>query len=234
MPKKKLKAAPGMSRDPEPLDDPTKGYEDIAREWFGVKLSGNIHVTKSGDTVEVIIFPFVDESLRPTIKASIPASVFKNDDQLRAWGTALSRRYKEIFAQTMFLECLPLLIEVGNQALITQGIVPLSLQNIVKARAEISADAARYRLGIKKTGRPGKWSTLSLTRAISQAFRALPPAKQNYDGVNIELQKHFPEKAPASGEALRQQVLRLKISWSELKRAAKSRKQSASFLQEEP
>jgi hypothetical protein len=76
---------------------------------------------------------------------------------------------------------------------------------------------AKERLQARTPGQYSQWQRLELYEAVLNALRTIEPDKRNYDGVQYRLIQTHPDKAPASGGALRQLLIRFEINWKGLK-----------------
>jgi hypothetical protein len=79
-------------------------------------------------------------------------------------------------------------------------------------------------LGIKEPPRRigrNKWARVELTQALREAARSLPKEERTYANVATRLLEKEPERAPASGEALRKLCERLGVKTSLIKRGGK-------------
>jgi hypothetical protein len=157
---------------------------------------------------------------------SMPEYLFKNDEQAQEWINLTKNLFRTHAKDAIFNALRILLFDAGSLAAIEQNIAPADKRGVLQSHLALSEKFARELLK-PEAGRPSRWTSLELSNAISEAVQALPPYKQNYNGVADRLREVYGEHAPASGGALRQQVIRLSLNWKELKSEASKRRKTA-------
>jgi hypothetical protein len=202
---------------------------------FKVEIFGFFDETKSAppDDAEGNAHRFVLFALGPPkpfpytalVGVSTPEHLFKNEEQAQEW-IALTEGLFRTHAKTALLNALRmLLLDAGNLALMEQNITSVDKRSVLHNHLALSEKFARELFKLE-VGRPPHWTSDELSQAISEAMYALLPRERNYDGVAGKLRDVYGERAPASGGALRQQVIRLGLNWKELKGEVAKRRKS--------
>jgi hypothetical protein len=157
---------------------------------------------------------------------SVPESLFKNDEQAQEWIAKTKNLFRTHAQDAIFNALRILLFDAGNLALIEMNIASTDKRGMLHGHLALSEKFARELLK-PEAGRPAQWTDIELSEAISEAMNALLSRQRNYDEVADKLREVYGERAPASGGALRQQVIRLGLNWKELKSEAAKRRKPA-------
>lgn len=161
---------------------------------------------------------------------AVPLDVFGNAESRHAWRDRVVKAFRRTVTHTMLDEARINLLDAGNFFFEQSGLdpQPVGLRGLVKMHLAETEARVRGMFGTAGVaGRPSNWTASGLSRAITESLAALPPRSQNYAGVAARLREIRGTKEPASGGALRQLVIRLKLDWKELKRTARERRKAA-------
>jgi hypothetical protein len=185
--------------------------------------------TQEGTESRFVLFALGEPRPRPyqaLAAVSVPESLFKNDEQAQEWIDRTKNLFRAHAQDAIFNALRLLLYDAGNLALIEQNLMPVNKRDVLHDHLALSEKFARELLK-PEAGRPAQWTDIELSKAISDAMHALPYCNRNYDGVADKLGEVYRERAPASGGALRQQVIRLGLNWKELKDEVAKRRKTA-------
>ncbi len=121
-------------------------------------------------------------------------------------------------------------------ALMEKGVSPFNKKALLEDYLAMAENLLRRRLGIGAAGRSAEWTEVELAQAIKSVLDNLKPAMRTYEQVADKLREKYGDRAPASGGALRQQVIRLGLNWKNLKRNVPFRRKPAtvSYTSPEP
>jgi hypothetical protein len=156
-------------------------------------------------------------------------STFSNDpDLINAWLQRFQNSFRGGFERFVAEALLLLLQEAVWRSLSERDITPAETKEHLGEHLDLADRLAKQRLDVKPTGRSAQWTAKELTRAITDAFKELRTESRTYDNTAKKLRARFGQRAPASGGALRQQILRLKLNWKVLKRETEFRRKATS------
>jgi len=217
-----------MAEDAKPFDT------------FNAKIWGFFDDTKTlapandgepqeGEESRFVIFVSGDPRPRPyqaLVAVSMPESIFKNEEQAQEWVDRTKNLFRTHAQDAIFNALRLLLFDACNLAAIEQNITPTDKRAVLHGHLALCEKFARELLK-PEAGRPSQWTSDELSNAVSEAMHALPPRQRNYVGVADKLREVHGGRAPASGGALRQQVIRLGLNWKELKSEVTKRRKSA-------
>ncbi len=147
----------------------------------------------------------------------IPAAIFKNEEELRTWFHTSFHTFSTSVIHTILHEALLRFGDVANGTLDTQNIEPSDRKELVNNHVRETTKRVREELKISEHGHYSPWTKYKLTNAVRRSLRALPKSERTYDNVANLLKDSHGDKAPASGESLRQLMRRFEVDWKTLK-----------------
>ena len=192
---------------------------------FDIAIKGRAYVTIEGGTVRVVLRmePGERDTLRKQLasevisEASLDLSLFADQKQAWEWINATHTSFKSKLWDFLTCEAARLQSDIANQKLDALGIEEIDMRDIVEQHASKTEAHLREILKLQGIGNFSAWTRIDLLRAVRAALAKIPKSERNYDATTARLKEWFPDKAPASGESLRQLLRRHKIDWKGLK-----------------
>lgn len=206
------------------------GIAPVLRRDVKLELEGRFEVAMYGGWVFVVFFYGIPET---AIETRVPLDRFESEDEARAWALETADGFAQNWGQMMGFETARHFNNIGRFTLYKMGRSPFtSLEEVIAAQVKQLERNLREWFHLPTgRGHPSKWKAHELAAALVEMLAAHPA--YTWNELSEELKRADPERAPASGEALRQLARRFGLGLRPLKRdAAKRRVKSPTTEQE--
>ncbi len=166
--------------------------------------------THDGETIELQLAERQD-----TMGA--PVKLFQDNEQLNNWFGIAVQKLLFHLPRVLVDETSASLRDQANAALNELKIEALDMKDIVDDHVRDTAERVKDTLGLQRMGQASPWTKFRLSRAIRREVVSMPKEDRTLENVAKRLQFAYPDEAPASSEALRKLISRLKLNWRELR-----------------
>ncbi|MGI8656849.1 MAG: hypothetical protein ACR2LC_16715 [Pyrinomonadaceae bacterium] len=172
----------------------------------GSRFGGWIRLLESDRLVRVVVEWPPDPRLGipvPPHSIEVARSYFASTEQIKEWFDEVCAVFYNYWMRVMVVETEQHLRDCAYWVLGALKLAPISLDDVIEAHRKASVDNIKYRLG-KPVGRGqrSKWSKPELNTAIHDVVVRKPYS--SWEDISKVLAQKYPDKAPKSGESLRQ------------------------------
>jgi hypothetical protein len=201
-----------QSSEPKPLFNKT----------LNLGLLGRVEAALTDDFV-VIVF-FYEGNPIPQAPVLVPRAWFADEQQASEWAEKTVKTFEDYWSKVMEFETNRHFTNVGNFILRKMGILGApSIEELIQDQVKTQESILRGRFNLPVgRGNFSKWTEYDLRVAIEKILTNKPA--WTWVDINEELRRLHADKAPASGEALRQLARRFGLKLRAIKREAAKRR----------